>query len=30
MAYRDFRDLPRRTAADRVLCGKPCNTPKNP
>ena len=30
MAYEDFKDLNRRTAADKVLCDKAINTAKNP
>ena len=30
MAYRDFKDLNRRTAADKVLCDKAFNIAKNP
>ena len=30
MAYGDFKDLPRRTAADKVLRDKAFNIPKNP
>ena len=30
MAYGDFKDLPRRTAADKVLCDKAFNIGKNP
>ena len=30
MAYGDFQDLPRRTAADKVLHDKGCNIAKNP
>ena len=29
MAYEDFKDLPRRTAADKVLCDKAFNIAKN-
>ena len=30
MAYGDFKDLPRRTVADKVLCDKAFNISKNP
>ena len=30
MAYEDFKDLPRRTASDKVLHGKVFNIAKNP
>ena len=30
MAYRDFKDLPRRTASDKVLHDKAFNIAKNP
>ena len=30
MAYRDFKDLTRRTAADKLLCDKAFNIAKNP
>ena len=30
MAYRDFKDLPRGTASDKVLCNKVFNIAKNP
>ena len=30
MAYGDFKDLPRRTTADRVLCDKAFSNAKNP
>ena len=30
MAYGDFKDLNRRTAADKVLCNKALNIAKNP
>ena len=30
MAYGDFKDLPRRTAADKVLCAKAFNIAKYP
>ena len=30
MAYRDFKDLPRGTASDKVLCNKAFNIAKNP
>ena len=30
MAYRDFKDLPRRTASDKVLRDKAFNIAKNP
>ena len=30
MAYGDFKDLNRRTAADKVLCDKAFNIAKNP
>ena len=30
VAYRDFKDLPRKTAADRVLRDKTFNIAKNP
>ena len=30
MAYKDFKDLSRRTASDRVLCEKAFNITKNP
>ena len=30
MAYGDFKDLPRRTASDKVLRDKPFNIAKNP
>ena len=30
MAYGDFKDFPRRTAADKVLCDKAFNITKNP
>ena len=29
MAYGDFKNLPRRTAADKVLCDKAFNIAKN-
>ena len=29
MAYRDFKDLPRRTASDKILRDKACNIVKN-
>ena len=30
MAYRDFKDLPRKTAYDKVLCDKSFDFVKNP
>ena len=30
MTYGDFKDLPRRTASDKVLYNKAFNTAKNP
>ena len=30
MAYGDFKDLPRRTASDKVLCDEAFNIVKNP
>ena len=30
MAYGDFKDLPGRTAADKVLCNNAFNITKNP
>ena len=30
MAYRDFKDLSRRTASDKILCDKEFNIAKNP
>ena len=30
MAYGDFKDLPRRTASDKVICDKAFNIAKNP
>ena len=30
MAYREFKDLYRRTAADKALCDKAFNIAKNP
>ena len=30
MAYEDAKNLPRRTAADKVLCDKAFNIAKNP
>ena len=30
MAYREFKDLNRRTAADKVLCDKAFDIAKNP
>ena len=30
MAYGDFKDLPRRTASEKVLCDKAFNIAKNP
>ena len=30
MAYRDFKDLARRTASDKVLRANACNVAKNP
>ena len=30
MAYGDFKDLTRRTASDKILCGKAFNIAKNP
>ena len=30
MAYGDFKDLPRRTAADKILCDKAFNIAENP
>ena len=30
MAYEDFKDLPRRTTSDKVLCEKSFNIAKNP
>ena len=30
MAYRDFKDLPRRRASDKVFCDKAFNIAKNP
>ena len=30
MAYRDFKDLPRRTIADKILCNNTFNIAKNP
>ena len=30
IAYRDFKDLPRRAASDKVLCDKAFNIAKNP
>ena len=30
MAYEDFKDLTRRTASDKILCGKAFNIAKNP
>ena len=30
MAYRDFKGLNRRAAADKVLCDKTCDIAKNP
>ena len=30
MAYGDFKDLPRRTASDKILCDKVVNIAKNP
>ena len=30
MAYGDFKDLNRRTAADKVLCDKACNIAEDP
>ena len=30
MAYRDFKDLNRRTFADKLLCNKAFNTAKDP
>ena len=29
MAYGDFKDLTRRTASDKILCGKAFNVAKN-
>ena len=30
MTYWDFKDLPKRTASDKVLCDKNFHIPKNP
>ena len=30
LAYRNFKDLPRRAASDKVLCGEAYNIAKNP
>ena len=30
MAYGDFKELPRRTASDKVLCNKPFTIASNP
>ena len=30
MAYRDFQNLPRRTASEKVLLDKACNIAKDP
>ena len=30
LAYFDFKDLPRRTASDKILCDKVFNVAKNP
>ena len=30
MPYGDFKDLTRRTAADKILCNKACDIAKNP
>ena len=30
MAYGDFKDLPRRTASDKIYCDKAFNIAKNP
>ena len=30
MSYGDFKDLPRRTVVDKVLCDKAFNIAKNP
>ena len=30
MAYRDFKNLTRRTTADKMLCGKAFDIAKNP
>ena len=30
MAYGDFKDLPRRTASDKVICDKAFDIAKNP
>ena len=30
MVYRDFKDLIRRTASDKILCNKAFNIAKNP
>ena len=30
MVYRDFKDLTRRTASDKILCNKAFNIAKNP